>query len=271
MTRAESYAQVLAQQRLLWRASPRDWAELAERENEPLYRKMLDAGEVGAGTRVLDVACGSGLMCRLAAVRGAQVAGIDITSELLQIARELTRGGDFREGDMGELPFADGCFDVVTGANAFQFSPDPPRALAQAARVLRGGGVLVAAAFAEPERNEGTAMHLAMKAQIEHVEGKEDGYAPYSLSEPGGLEQALRAAGLTTTAAVEVPVTWRYEDRDTALRALLASAGGARAVSAAGHERVTAALMQAMKPFEGEDGVVRMNNLFRYVVGRKAR
>jgi hypothetical protein len=140
-------------------------------------------------------------------------------------------------------------------------------ALREAARVLVPGGRLGAATFAEPERNEGTALHLAMKALVD--EPADDGYTPYALSSAQGLERALRDAGLEIAAAGEVPVTWAYPDAETALRALLASAGGARAVRAAGEERVRAALLTALGPFRNPAGAVALANRFRYVVGVK--
>jgi SAM-dependent methyltransferase len=266
MTTPES---VLSEQRELWGTAPRDWAELAEPENTPLYEAMLDAAAVGASTSLLDLGCGSGLLLELAAARGARVSGIDICPSLLAIARERVPAGDVREGDLAALPFDADSFDVVSGANAFQFAPDPIDGLAEAARVLRPGGVLVAAVFAEPERNEGTALHLAMKQLVEQVEGKEDGYAPYSLSTATGLEQTVTDAGLVVRATVEQQVAWRYADRDTTLRALLCSAGGARAARVAGREPVIAALTDAMRQFTGADGAVTMHNLFRYVVAER--
>jgi len=255
---------VISEQRILWSAAPRDWAEIAEPENAPLFVRLLDATGAGRGTRLLDVACGSGYLTMLAAARGARVSGIDVTPELLEIARERAPEGDFREAGMDELPFPDAAFDVVTGVNGFQFALDPAVALREAARVLARGGRLGAAAFAEPERNEGTALHLAMKALVEE-EG--DGYAPYALS--SGLGDAVRRAGLDVAEIAEVPVTWAYPDRETALRALLASAGGARSVRAAGEERVREALAEAMRPFVDARGAVTLRNVFRYVVAVK--
>ncbi|HVW17837.1 MAG TPA: methyltransferase domain-containing protein, partial [Solirubrobacteraceae bacterium] len=207
-----------AEQRALWSAAPRDWAEIAEPQNEPLFAAVLDAAAVGAGTRLLDVACGSGYAARMAARRGARVAGVDVTPELLAIARERVPDGDLREADMAALPFADGAFDVVTGFNAFAFAADPPAAIAEAARVLAPGGRLAVAGFAEPEHNEGTVLHLAMKALV--AEAEPDGYAPYSLSDPGALEAALREAGLAPAGEREVALDWSYPDEQTALRAL---------------------------------------------------
>ena len=146
----------IEEQRALWGTNPRDWAELAEPQNRPLFEELLDATAVTNATRLLDVACGSGYAVALAADRGAHVSGIDITPALLEIARERSPGADLREGEMGALPFADSQFDVVTATNAFQFALDPEQALHDATRVLVPGGRIAAATFAEPERNEGT-------------------------------------------------------------------------------------------------------------------
>jgi ubiquinone/menaquinone biosynthesis C-methylase UbiE len=64
---------------------------------------------VGEGTRLPDIACGSGFAAQLAARRGAAVTGIDASGALITIARARTPSGDFRVGDMLALPFPDAC------------------------------------------------------------------------------------------------------------------------------------------------------------------
>ena len=123
---------IIAEQRELWSSNPRDWAEIAEPENRQLYDELLDLTGVGPGTRLLDIACGSGYAVALAAARGAEVTGVDIAPALLEIARERTPDGNFIEGEMDALPLADSRFDVVTAVNGFQFALDP------ATRVRRG-------------------------------------------------------------------------------------------------------------------------------------
>lgn len=256
------------EQRELWSSHPRDWAEIAEPENHKLFERLLDVTGVGPGTRLLDIACGSGYAAALAAARGARVTGVDVAPALLEIARERTPNGTFLEGEMDALPLPDSGFDVVTSVNGFQFALAPPKAFAEAARVLVPGGRLAAATFAEPERNEGTALHLAMKALVD--EPADDGYVPYALSSPGGLERMLAPAGLRLDGAGEVALAWKYPDTDTTIRALLASAGGARASRVAGERRVREALISAIEPFRDRSGAVSIRNVFRYVVAVKA-
>ena len=90
--------QQIAEQRDLWSSNPRDWASIAEPENRKLFDELLDLTGVGPGTRLLDIACGSGYAAALAAGRGAEVMGVDIAPALLEIARERTPEGSFLEG-----------------------------------------------------------------------------------------------------------------------------------------------------------------------------
>src|SRR5688572_5221144 len=89
----------------LWGAQARDWADLMEPPDRPLWEAMLESAAVGEGTRFLDVGCGGGGASVLAARRGAKVAGLDAAEPLINIARERLPEGDFRVGDMEEMPY----------------------------------------------------------------------------------------------------------------------------------------------------------------------
>jgi SAM-dependent methyltransferase len=252
-----------------WGRRPRDWAELAEPSNRPLYAAVLEALSVGPGTTLLDVGCGSGYALRMAAERGAVVTGLDITPELLEIAGERVPHATLVLGAMDRLPFDDASFDVVVGFNAFQFAEDPETAVAQAARVLRPGGLVAASTFAEPERNESTALHLALEPLRSAAKGG-GSHLPYALSEPGGLEALLASAGLEPVESGEVPLVWAHEDADRAVRAVLASGGGAIAIQAGGVDAAIEALTQAVVPFTLADGRVEMHNVFRFAIAQRA-
>ena len=251
-------------QRRLWGTDPQAWAELAEAHNRPLFEAVLDAARVGRGTSVLDVGCGAGLTLVLAAGRGATVSGLDVSPGLLGVARERLPAADLRDGDMESLPYPDATFDAVVGVNAFQFAGDPQLALREAARVTRSGGRVVASLFAAPERSQGTAAHEAMSSLIPPDQTGD--HAPYALSAAGNLEAALAAAGLRVTADGEVVCWWRYACMEDAVRALLCSAGGARAAEAAGSDAVRDVLGPVLARFQAPlTGVVTMENMFRWV------
>ena len=255
-------------QRGLWGQRPEDWAQLAEPQNTGLIDAALDAGAVGAGTALLDVGCGSGLAVQRAAARGARTAGIDIAPGLLAIAAERVPDADLHEGGLDELPFADAAFDVVLAVNALQFAFDPGAALAEITRTLRPGGPLVIAQFSAPERCESTALHKVMESLVP-ADRLED-HAPYALSAPGALEAALQAAGLTLEEDRELPGDWHYRDEDEALRGLLCSGGGTRALRLAGEDRVRPALVEGLAQFRQDDGSYLMHNHFRVLVARRA-
>ena len=121
----------------------RDWAEIQEGQFAAAFHAVLAHAGVGQATLHLDAGCGAGMAAALSASLGARVAGIDAAEGMLEIARERTSGGDFRQGDLEALPWGDDAFDLVTGFNAFQFASDPAKELREAGRVTRPGGMVV--------------------------------------------------------------------------------------------------------------------------------
>jgi SAM-dependent methyltransferase len=118
---------------------------------------MLDLAHVDEGTRVLDVAAGSGGQSIAAARRGARVLAVDISSNILAqadaAAREAGVTIETRVGDGEELDVEPAAFDAAISRLGLMYMPDKPRALAAARRALRDGGRYAAVVFAEPERN----------------------------------------------------------------------------------------------------------------------
>jgi ubiquinone/menaquinone biosynthesis C-methylase UbiE len=111
----------------------------------PVADHVVRSARVRAGERVLDVACGTGNTALAARARGAEVTGLDLTPELLAVAREREAaeglsGIAWREGDAENLPFEDGSFDVVVSSCGLMFAPDQQRVAEEVARVTRPGG-----------------------------------------------------------------------------------------------------------------------------------
>ena len=136
----------------LWGAKARDWAEIQEPAWTPVFVQALDLAGVAAGTRLLDVGCGAGGALALARARGADVTGLDASEPLVAVARARLPGARIEVGEMEELPFADGAFDIVSAINAFQFAGDLGRALAEAGRVCRPGGTVLMLVWGARER-----------------------------------------------------------------------------------------------------------------------
>jgi len=106
---------------------------------------VVRVGRIRAGERVLDIACGTGNTTLVARARGAVVTGLDLTPELLAVARKCgaEQGYDditWKEGDAENLPFPDGAFDVVVSSCGLMFAPDQQKVAKELARVTRLGG-----------------------------------------------------------------------------------------------------------------------------------
>jgi ubiquinone/menaquinone biosynthesis C-methylase UbiE len=130
-------------QKQTWDAG--DFDKIARRIATPSL-DLLDALEVGAGSTLLDIACGTGNAVVPAAERGARVTGLDITPKLLEVARaRAAEAGvevELVEGDAENLPFEDAAFDRVSSVFGTMFAPDHARAAAEAVRVCRPGGTV---------------------------------------------------------------------------------------------------------------------------------
>jgi hypothetical protein len=203
----------------------------------------------------------------MAADRGASVAGIDAAEKLIAIAAERTPSGDFRVGDLEALPWPDQCFDVVTGFNAFQFANDKAQALAEARRVSRG---LVAVVIPTRASESGIAsvfrplFPLFPPEALESM--KQSGI--FALSEPGRLDRALGAAGLTAVDDNEIEMSIDFDDSDVAERAFVGAGPTALAIRNSGEQAAVQALHDALAPFIGKDGRVRLPACYRVVLAR---
>ena len=113
----------------------------------PWAEKLLDVAELRPGERVLDVACGTGAVSRLASERvGAKgtVCGVDIDATMLDVARTVPvpEGAhiEYREGDAADLPVDDASVDIVVCQQGIQFFPDRSAMMRETRRVLASGG-----------------------------------------------------------------------------------------------------------------------------------
>jgi SAM-dependent methyltransferase len=106
--------------------------------------ELVKFAQVKSGQKVLDVACGAGVVAVTAACGGAKVCGVDLSPVLLQRARHNARVAEvdikFIEGDAEALPYADASFDVVLSQFGHIFAPRPAVALKEMLRVLKAGG-----------------------------------------------------------------------------------------------------------------------------------
>lgn len=153
--------------------------------------QTLRVAKIRAGERVLDVATGTGITAVAARERGANVTGVDLTPELLSVAREKAANEgwsdiDFCEADAEELPFEDASFDVVLSTCGHMFAPDQPQVAAEMARVTRPGGRVVFLAWT-PEGGLGGWFRITNK----HVPPPAGLASPFNWGEPDKVRQLL--------------------------------------------------------------------------------
>jgi ubiquinone/menaquinone biosynthesis C-methylase UbiE len=113
---------------------------------------LLDAASVGPGMRVLDLATGPGYAAAKAAERGAAVVGVDFAPAMIELARQLHPGLEFRAADAEDLPFADGSFDAVISNFVVPHLGRHREVVIELARVLRDGGTLALTTWDMPDR-----------------------------------------------------------------------------------------------------------------------
>ncbi len=213
-------------QESLWRERVQDDAEIVEPCSRPLYEAVFDATEAS-----------------------------------LKVARERTPGGDFRVGEMEELPWPDNTFDVVTGFNAFQYAADVVNALQEDRQVARPGGRVVMAVLGRPEDCEIAVLVAALSAFLPPgVPG------PFALSAPGRVEGLLEQAGLAPLTSGEVNCPFEFPDLERAVRGNTAAGPAAAAIRQAGVDAVQRAIADALAPFRTSTGGYRLHNRLRYVL-----
>ena len=125
-----------------------DFAAWYERERGRGYHQMLDDLDLelvrryGAGKRVLEAGCGTGLLLARARAFAAEAVGVDLSAGML--ARARARGLDVAQGSITALPCPDACFDLVYSVKVLAHIADIERALAEMARVTVPGGYVLA-------------------------------------------------------------------------------------------------------------------------------
>ncbi|MEH0937187.1 class I SAM-dependent methyltransferase [Micromonospora psammae] len=168
--------------------------------------------DVPPGRRWLDVGCGTGALTAmvLAGAAPAHVAGVDRSEGFVRHARAGTAPASFQVGDARALPLPDGSVDVVVSGLALNFVPDPARAVAEFARVLRPAGVAAAYVW---DYAGGMAMmrHFwDVAAELDPAAAALDEGRRFPVCAPEPLRTLWVDAGLRTVSvrAVEVPTVF---------------------------------------------------------------
>ena len=196
-------------QRNVWNRTASGYADAFQGQVTQTFDSMLDAAHVEAGTRLLDVATGPGILAAAAAERGATPVGTDIADEMIEEAKRRFPGIEFQVADAAELPFPDESFDAVTISMGLFLMGEPERALRECLRALRPGGWLAHSLW-----DEGRPGHALFGSAVAR-------FAPAAdLGEPPRIDvtdhEVLRGhmtdAGFSDVTVQTLPIAWALDD-----------------------------------------------------------
>ncbi len=161
--------------------------------------RVVDAARIQPGWRVLDVACGTGILARTVAERvGAKgsVIGLDLNEGMLEVARRKAPNIEWRQGRAEALPFDTHVFDATVSQFGLMFFEDRRAALQEMIRVLRPGGHLVVAVWDSLENTPGYATVVALLQRLFGGKVADALRAPFVLGDLQLLQSLLTQAGI---------------------------------------------------------------------------
>ena len=182
----------------------------------PFAQRLIDAAEPRPGERVLDVACGTGIVARRAAPHigsTGKLVGVDLSPDMLAVARTVAgRDGlaiDWHEGRAEALPFPDGSFDLVLCQFGLMFFADRQAALAEMHRVLAPGGRAAVSVWQGLDRHP---FYRALHEAIEQRLGTSSVQDIFALGDADELHGLLSRAGFRDVAMEPVSLTACFPD-----------------------------------------------------------
>jgi ubiquinone/menaquinone biosynthesis C-methylase UbiE len=248
-----------------WGHAAADWSCLYEHYNTEVMLAVFTRTGIAPGVELLDVACGSGLVARIASSCGARVSGIDAAAALLDVARARCPDADLRLGSMFDLPWEDGSFDVVTSFNGIWGNCGD--ALVEMRRVLRGGGKAAITFFGNEQPLDRRATYLAMLPYLpqEEVAGLRSNN---EIARPGVAEQMLEQAGFEVLERGGRVQTIEWPDDDIAWRAMASTGPIVPALAHPDQDGLRRDILAALEPCRDRHGIYRFRNNQQFVIAQ---
>lgn len=160
--------------------------------------RVADEAGIRPGDRVLDVACGTGVLARRVASRvgpSGSVSGVDINDGMLAVARRQAPAIEWRKGAAEALPFDDASFDAVVSQFGLMFFADRVKAVREMIRALRRSGRLAVAVWDSLDNTPGYAAMTDLLQQLFGGRAADALRAPYALGNPRALTRLFTDAG----------------------------------------------------------------------------
>ncbi len=238
-------------------------AEVYERQLVPAMfaawaPKLIDLAEVRPGMHVLDVACGTGVVTRLAGDRvgmAGRVVGLDINAAMLSVARGLPPVGgasvEWLEASALEMPLPDAAFDVVLCQHGLQQFPDRPAALQEMRRVLIPDGQLALCVWSRIEGSPGMAALVEALQRHVGAEAAANRQAPFALGDPAELRALVEEAGFHHIEIRTMVETARFPSPEELVAAQLAATplSTLAALTEEAHRAVARDVRAALRPY----------------------
>ncbi len=216
---------------------------------------LVEAAGLQEGQTVLDVACGTGVVAREAADRGAgPVVGLDLNESMLAVARRIRPDIEWRRGDAAELPFADDSFDVVLCQAAMMFFPDPDRALREMARITVAGGSLVVQVFASLGDQPAYGPLVDVVGRYAGSDARELMGTYWRLGDLDDLHRQIAAAGLEISSSHTRVGTARFPSIDALVTTEVGSTPLIDRIDEATYEQIRAEAGRALMGYVEADG-----------------
>ena len=249
-----------------WGHRANDWSCLFEHYSLDVLLAVFSQLGIGNGTRLLDIACGSGLGARVAGAMGAQVSAIDASSTLTAIARSRSPSADIHTGSMFELPWADESFDAAVSINGIWGGCE--QALEEANRVLRPGARIAISfwGMGPPLDLRECFKVFARHSPREHVGSMK---RLNSISAPGLAEEMLEGSGFIVEHRDQRVSVIELPDAELAWRALSSMGPAVPALINGDVDAVKRDILEVIEPCRDEQGIYRFRNDQNYVIARK--
>jgi SAM-dependent methyltransferase len=233
---------------------------------------LLDHAGVTTGQRVLDVACGTGVVTRHAAELvgpAGAVSGVDLNPAMVQVAREGAPAIDWRVGDAGDLPYEDAAFDAAVCQSALFFFADPAQAVREMARVVRTGGVVALQTYAGLDEQPAYGPFVAAVARLAGDDARTLLGTYWSQGDLGALTSLLEAAGLEPTTADSTLGQVRFPSLDAFVHTEIQATPLASRIDQATLQAILGESRRALAGLEQPDGSVVLPVRACFVAGRK--
>ncbi|EMY33817.1 type 11 methyltransferase [Arthrobacter crystallopoietes BAB-32] len=219
-------------------------------------RELVAAAGVAPGQRVLDVACGTGIVARTAAeiVGPAAVTGVDINAAMLAVASRVRPEITWLPGDAAALPVPDEAFDLVLCQMALMFFPDPGAALREMARAAANGGTV---GVVVPGRLEDQPAYGPFVDLVARHAGRDAASllgVYWACGDTGRLRRLFAEAGLPLVEIATRTGIARYESADDFVAVEVESTPLAERLSAEQFELIRSGAGNVLEPFTDDDG-----------------